>query len=239
MCPKPDLNVTEKYETLLADGTFTVTYTVANIGGGDAGASTTAITTSAGQSASDPVPALVSGASHSGTVGPFDCPCGTTVTVTVCADNGDVIDESDETNNCLANDYGCPPCGQNESYGESVRYETNVWQSNRTLDEPNNRGAYMYRDSEIAIELEDTIPECEKVSVWVRRFAFIPPSFDVAVSSDGENWTTIGSETCYSFRWTRYDFTGDWGNVKYIRIIKLGEPRRPKLMGLDAVYAEG
>ena len=238
MCPKPDLVISEKYETA-DDGTFSVTYNVTNIGGGDAEASTTSITTTAGGSATDPVPALAAGESYTSTVAGFECPCGTTVTVTVCADSASVVDESNEDNNCLENDHVCPPCGQNESYGESVRYETNVWRSNRALDAPDNIGAFMYRNSEIAIELDDTIQECEKVSVWVRRFAFIPSSFDVAVSSDGENWTTVGSETCYSFRWTRYDFTGDWGNVKYIRIIKPGEPRRPKLMGLDAVYAVG
>jgi nitrous oxidase accessory protein NosD len=108
-CPKPDLNVTEKFETLL-DGTFTVNYTVANVGGGDAGASNTTIYVDGIPVKKDAVPALAAGANYTNTVGPFDCPCGTTVNVTVCADNDDVVDESDETNNCMENELECTPC---------------------------------------------------------------------------------------------------------------------------------
>jgi subtilase family serine protease len=106
---QPDLEITEKYETL-ADGTFTVTYIVTNIGGAAAGASTTCIYIDGVLAATDSVPALAPAESHTGTVGPFDCPCGTTVTVKVCADNDSVVDESDETNNCLENELACPIC---------------------------------------------------------------------------------------------------------------------------------
>ena len=108
--PKPDLNITEKFETLLEDGTFTVTYTVKNIGDGDAGASNTTITIDGVDVLEDPVPALASGEWHTNTVGPFECPCDTTVNVTVCADNENVVDESDEANNCMVNFVECPPC---------------------------------------------------------------------------------------------------------------------------------
>lgn len=126
-----------------------------------------------------------------------------------------------------------------ESYGDSVYFKKNVLLARRALGEPNNRGALMRRNAKIAIELEETIPDCTKVSVWVRRVAVRPPSFDVGVSSNGVDWTVIGSETCTSWGWTRYDFTGDWDDVKYIGISKPGTPRKPKLMGLDAVRAEG
>ncbi len=110
--PQPDLTITAKSETL-TDSTLEVTYTVANNGGGDAGASTTCIYYADGtQIATDPVGALTAGASYTNTVtiDPFDCPCGTTVTIEVCADNEDVVDESDETNNCLENTFDCPSC---------------------------------------------------------------------------------------------------------------------------------
>ena len=103
----PDLVITEKYETL-ADGTFTVTYTVTNTGDDDAGASTTSITTTAGDSVTDSVPALPASQSYTNTVTGFNCPCGTIVTVTVCADDGNAIVESNEDNNCLSNDLTCP-----------------------------------------------------------------------------------------------------------------------------------
>ena len=110
---EPDLVITEKSEIL--DGSaFTVNYTLANTGGSDAGASTTCIYVDGVEVATDPVAALALGETYEGTVviNPFDCPCGTAVTVTVCADNDGVVDESDEANNCFNNTFDCPPCAK-------------------------------------------------------------------------------------------------------------------------------
>jgi hypothetical protein len=105
----PDLVITEKYETPV-DGNFTVTYTVANIGGGDANASNTSIYIDGSNVLEDPVSALAAGENYMNTVGPFDCPCSTTLNVTVCADNNNTVAESNETNNCLSNELECSPC---------------------------------------------------------------------------------------------------------------------------------
>ncbi len=344
---EPDLTITEKSETL--DGsTFTVTYTVKNNGGGNAGASTTSISVDGTQVATDSVGALAAGATHDGTVviDSFDCPCGTDVTVKVCADNDGVVDESDETNNCLENTFNCPPCSEKpdlviteksedwvdqvnktynitytvanngdaaagasttsikidgveaatdtvpalsisesrtatlgpftmsgdddtinvcadsenevdegdetnnclentfavegkQSYGGSVYYKKNaicVW---NTLGEPDELGAVLYRNAKIAIELEETVSACKNVSVWVTQLGFYPVYFEVAVSVDGSNWDIIGSETCNTmWVWTQYDFDGEFGDVRYIKITKPGSRRPPKFMGLDAVYAK-
>jgi hypothetical protein len=77
------------------------------------------------------------------------------------------------------------------------------------------------------------------VSIQARKVAVRRPGFTVDVSSDGTSWTEIGSDTCKKLRWQRFDFEGNWEDVNYIRINKPGSPMRPKLMGLDAVYAEG
>ena len=108
----PDLVITEKHETLVGDS-FTVTYTVTNVGGGGAGASNTTIYIDGVNVMEDPVSALAAGANYSNTVGPFDCPCGTILNVTVCADNGNAIAECNETNNCLENVFDCLPCSTN------------------------------------------------------------------------------------------------------------------------------
>ena len=97
----------------------------------------------------------------------------------------------------------------------------------------------MLRNARIVIELDAVIPNCEEVSIRVRKVGVRTPSFDVMVSSDGATWTQVGSASCRSSAWTRYDFTGDWDDVKYIGIQKPGTWWRPKLMGLDAVRAEG
>ncbi|KAF5431701.1 Outer membrane protein assembly factor, partial [Candidatus Methanophagaceae archaeon] len=125
-----------------------------------------------------------------------------------------------------------------ESYGESVYAKKNVLLAWRALGEPDNRGAVLHRKARIAIELEETIPGCKNVSVWVRKLGFWPVQFDVYVSSDGTDWTKIGRETCIFPRWKQYDFSGDFGDVQYIAIKKPGTAQRPKFMGLDAVYAK-
>jgi outer membrane protein assembly factor BamB len=125
-----------------------------------------------------------------------------------------------------------------ESYGESVYAKKNTQLAWRALDEPDDRGAVLSRNARIAIELEETIPSCKNVSVRVVRLGFRTVNFDVAVSSDGTNWDTIGSGTCGSWMtWTDCDLSGDFGDVRYIKITKPGTFRKPRLMGLDAVYA--
>ena len=125
-----------------------------------------------------------------------------------------------------------------ESYGESVYHKRNVRLAWRALDEPNRRGAILFRNARIAIELEETVPGCKNVSVWVRKPGVRKVKFDVYVSSDGTDWTKIGSETCKFRWWKRYDFNGDFGDVQYIAIKKPGTWRKPRIMGLDAVYAK-
>jgi len=105
-----DLTVTEKFETPLGNSTFTVTYTVCNIGEEDAGASTTNIYIADVEVATDPVSALSAGECYTNTVGPFDCPCGTTVSVKVCADDKEIVTESDEKNNCKESYVKCQEC---------------------------------------------------------------------------------------------------------------------------------
>ena len=38
--------------------------------------------------------------------------------------------------------------------------------------------------------------------------------------------------------WEDYDYDGDFDDVKYIRITKPGTRWKPRLMGLDSVYAK-
>jgi len=68
-----------------------------------------------------PVPELAAGANYTNTAGPFDCPCETTVTVSVCADTNTTVTESNETNNCMEGSAECP--------GAEVLYlnETGWW----------------------------------------------------------------------------------------------------------------
>ncbi len=233
--------ITEKSEewVSLADKTYTVTYTVKNIGNASADASKTSIYVDGVHVANNSVGVLAAGESYTTTFSDVIMMSGNNDTIVVCADNNNNVSECNETNNCLENLFEYS--GVAGSYGDSVYFKENVSHTSKALGEPNNQGALMLWNATIAIELEETIPECEKVSVWVRKVAVRPSTFEVDVSSDGTNWTTIGDARCYSWRWQRFDFTndsGNWEDVKYIKIAKPGSWRKPKLMGLDAVYAE-
>ncbi len=235
-CPKPDLVITEKSEEWIdqANKIYSITYTVANNGDAAAGTSTTSLTIDGMEVAIDPVPGLAVSESHTATLGPFTM-SGDDDRINVCADKDNVVDEIDETNNCLENTFAVEGA---QSYGGSVYSSKNVVLGWNALGEPDDFGAIFFRNAKIAIELEETVPASKNVSIRVRKVAVHPTSFDVLVSSDAVNWVTIGSGTCDSRMWTEYDFSGDFGDVKYIGIRKPGKWWRPKIMALDAVYAE-
>jgi uncharacterized repeat protein (TIGR01451 family) len=104
---KPDLIVSDKWEESVNEDVI-VHFTVKNIGGGDAGASTACLEINGIYEGTVNVPALAAGESDVGEFAPEHCPPLTTITVTVCADNDDVVEESNEDNNCMTNDFTCP-----------------------------------------------------------------------------------------------------------------------------------
>ena len=107
-CCLPDLVITEKYETFVDGGNFTITYMVNNTGCADAGASNTTISIDdVVDVLEDPVPALAAGENYTNTIGPFTM-SGDSDTIMVCADGNDAVAESNETNNCLENEFGYP-----------------------------------------------------------------------------------------------------------------------------------
>jgi hypothetical protein len=103
---EPDLVILDKSEAWIDEtaGTYEVTYTVKNVGGADAAASTTSISIDGTEEATDAVPALAVDATHANTVGPFTI-SDSSDTILVSADKDDVVTESDETNNSLENTF--------------------------------------------------------------------------------------------------------------------------------------
>jgi parallel beta-helix repeat protein len=103
--PAPDLAIIEKSEEWvdLAEKTYNITYTIKNIGDADASESDTSIKIDRTEVATDPVPALAVGESHTGTLGPFTMSGGSD-TILICADrDNEVLEKSKEYNNCLEN----------------------------------------------------------------------------------------------------------------------------------------
>ena len=127
-----------------------------------------------------------------------------------------------------------------ESYGTRVSASSWVFLRRLTLGEPDSGGAWMLRRGRIGggigIELEDMVADCSKVSIWAAKRGRRAPSFKVYVSADGSHWTYIGSGKCTSTGYTRYDFSGDFGEVKYVGVKR--DNKRFAVILLDAVMAE-
>ena len=104
-----DLVIPQKSESwvVMEDKTYNIAYTVANTGSGDADASTTTIMIDGANAATDAVPALSPGESHTATLGPFTM-AGDSDTIEVCADRDNVVSESNEANNCKENRFEHP-----------------------------------------------------------------------------------------------------------------------------------
>ncbi len=104
VCPKPDLIITDKHENWVDTNTFNVSYKVKNQGPCPAGASKATLYVDGFEEHQD-TPALDPDESTGEMTFDYEvtCPCGDTVTVKVCADNNEAVDESDETNNCELN----------------------------------------------------------------------------------------------------------------------------------------
>lgn len=103
----PDLVVTSANVICLEDKTFNITYTVANIGDENAGASHIAIYIDGSPvlDKDDPVAPLAPGENYTNTVGPFNFPH-RSPKIMVCANNAFV--ELNEDNNCMETSLECP-----------------------------------------------------------------------------------------------------------------------------------
>ena len=124
--------------------------------------------------------------------------------------------------------------GLTESYGDRVKASKRVKNPDFALNEPDEKGAKIKRNGKIKIELNGTIKDCDTVSIWASGKK---TKFKVFVSEDGTNWTKIGSKKCRSNHFEQYDFTGDFGDVRYVKYKRIDNGRVKPKMFLDAVYA--
>ena len=125
-----------------------------------------------------------------------------------------------------------------ESYGERVVASSRILMRWRALGEPDGRGAWMLHQGWASIRLADTVTDCNTVSIWAAKIGFWSPKFKVYVSANGRRWTYIGSGKCTSQGYAQHDFTGTFGDVKYIQVRRIGSSRW-SFMLLDAVRAGG
>ena len=105
---KPDLKIVKNVATWVSEGlTYNITYTIMNIGNGNANASNTAIIIDGNvtTAVNDPVPALAPGKNYTNTIGPITM-TGYGDTIGICADGEGVIAEHNEDSNCHEDKIG-------------------------------------------------------------------------------------------------------------------------------------
>lgn len=127
--------------------------------------------------------------------------------------------------------------GENYSYGYWVTDSRHAFLSWWALGEPDNRGATLLRNSRISIGLEDKVTDTGTISIWASNSGWWSSRINVYTSASGRWWRRIGSRQVWSAVFTRYDFTGRFGNVKYIRVELSGGGF--STIRLDAVGAKG
>lgn len=127
--------------------------------------------------------------------------------------------------------------GGNISYGVRVDGSRRALFPDWALGEPDGRGAFIFLNGWISIELKEDVNNARAISVWVANRGWQSSNMKVYVSSDGYKWEHAGAETVKSIGFTRNDFTGSFGNVKYIKVNRSGGPW--SFMRLDAVGAKG
>ncbi|MDY6932355.1 MAG: hypothetical protein SVJ22_10635, partial [Halobacteriota archaeon] len=124
--------------------------------------------------------------------------------------------------------------GELESYGYEILSFKKVKNPELALEEPDDEGAKIKKNGKIKIEFASEIEDCDTVSVWASGKS---TKLEVFVSEDGSNWTKIGSKKCISDDFEEYNFTGNFGDVRYIKYKRTDNGRSNSKMFLDAVYA--
>jgi hypothetical protein len=81
------------------------------------------------------------------------------------------------------------------------------------------------------------VPNASLVSIWVADVGWQHSNVKVYISEDGSHWTKIDSLKIRNSRLKQYDITGDFGDVRYIKVERNGTPL--SFLMLDAVYAKG
>lgn len=123
-----------------------------------------------------------------------------------------------------------------ESYGKEVIASSNTQSASRALGAPDGRGAGLQSDGEVVIELDKTVHDCGEISLWVAGKGSGTISFNLYASPDGAGWTHFGSRGVDSAEYSRYNFEGAFGTVKYLRVVR--DSSRKSTLYLDAVLAE-
>lgn len=127
--------------------------------------------------------------------------------------------------------------GEAGSYGASVIESENTLFPSWALGNPDGRGAFILWKGWISMELEGSVPNATTISIWAANSGWGASHMNIYVSADGSTWTQVDKEKVVSADFLRYDFSGSFGDVRYIKVSRSGG--RWSFLRLDAVCAKG
>jgi hypothetical protein len=124
----------------------------------------------------------------------------------------------------------------NTSCGYEIVNLRSVIFPRQALHQADDIGAIMLRNGRIDIKLGKTVAAADTVSVWAANVGWPHSTMKVYLSADGKAWDYIANEKISALNFNKYDFSGDFGDVRYIRIIHSGGIT---ILLLDAVCVKG
>ena len=124
-----------------------------------------------------------------------------------------------------------------ESYGAGVAASHRVLLPWRALREPDASGAWLYSKGWISIELNTLVRNAEMVSIWGANVGWRHSNVKVYISNDGSHWKKIANLKIKNAGYQRFDITGSFGDVRYIKAERNGTTL--SFLLLDAVWAKG
>ena len=127
--------------------------------------------------------------------------------------------------------------GEAGSYGASVIESQHTLFPSSALGEPDGRGAFILWKGWISMELEGSVLNAHTISIWAANSGWGASHMNIYVSADGSTWTQVDKEKVVSADFLRYDFSGSFGDVRYIKVSRSGG--RWSFLRLDAVCAKG
>ncbi len=126
-----------------------------------------------------------------------------------------------------------------EAYGASVVGSYFTLFPNSALGAPDQRGAVLYQHGWITLQLERPVPDCQQVNVWLARIGWKFAKFSIYISDRGKKWTLIARDQISSPYYKKCAFSGDYGDVSYVKVSYDSSMSWINFILLDAVKAEG
>ena len=121
----------------------------------------------------------------------------------------------------------------NTLYGYKVIDSENTIQAHNALLAPDENGTIIITNGWIEIQFEEKVTTSNKISVWAANIGWHHSMMKVYISEDGNKWKLIANQKVEIDKYQRFDFIGNFKNVKYIKINREGGIL--SLLLLDAV----